>query len=151
MKYLGKNIKCIRSKWKLSQEEFGHLVSASRGMIMQYENRGTEPKPYVMAQIIKQTGINEDVLSNSELDEHVINSMSFKQKELIKTYRESRSDTDETISINNSSNYKYPEYKPPVRSLAEGNNEILKDKLIENLLDQVKDLKDQINKLKDNI
>lgn len=73
---LGRNLKMIREIWGLSQAEFGYLMGASRGMIMQYENRGTTPKSVVFRNIVKETGFSKDVLVNTEIEPDDVNPMS---------------------------------------------------------------------------
>lgn len=87
MNYLGVNIKKIRERWGLSQEEFGFLINATRGMIMQYERRGTAPKNETVSQIIKVTGLTKDMLFNSELADDEIPEMSQSDFIAIENYR----------------------------------------------------------------
>lgn len=92
MNYLGLNIKKIREEWELSQEEFGLLISATRGMVMQYEKRGTMPKNATVSKIIKVTGLSKDVLFNSELNVDEIPEMSQEDYILIQNFRENPDD-----------------------------------------------------------
>lgn len=69
MNYLGLNIRKIRENWGLSQEEFGILIRATRGMIMQYERRGTKPKNDTVSRIVKLTGLPAEKLTETELTE----------------------------------------------------------------------------------
>jgi transcriptional regulator with XRE-family HTH domain len=87
MNYLGVNIKKIRERWDLSQEEFGFLINASRGMIMQYERRGTMPKNETVSQIIKITGLTKDMLVNSELADDELPDMGQSEYLAIVNYR----------------------------------------------------------------
>lgn len=87
MSYLGVNIKKIRERWDLSQEEFGFLINASRGMVMQYERRGTMPKNETVSQIIKITGLTKDMLVNSELADDELPDMGQSEYLAIVNYR----------------------------------------------------------------
>src|SRR5581483_2745097 len=87
MNYLGVNIKKIRERWDLSQEEFGFLINASRGMVMQYERRGTMPKNETVSQIIKITGLTKDMLTNSELADDELPDMGQSEHLAIVNYR----------------------------------------------------------------
>jgi transcriptional regulator with XRE-family HTH domain len=67
MNYIGLNIKKIRELWGLSQEEFGSLINASRGMIMTYEVRGSQPRADKVSAISELTGIDRIKLLSEEL------------------------------------------------------------------------------------
>lgn len=73
--YLGINIKAIREEWGLSQEEFGLLIGASRGMVMQYEKRGSIPKNPTVSKIVSITGLSKDILFNEALEQRDIPSI----------------------------------------------------------------------------
>lgn len=73
--YLGVNIKAIREEWGLSQEEFGILIGASRGMVMQYEKRGSIPKNATVSKIVSVTGLSKDILFNELLEQKEIPSI----------------------------------------------------------------------------
>jgi hypothetical protein len=75
MNYIGLNIKKIREKWSLSQEEFGWLINATRGMIMTYEVRGSQPRNDTVTRISKVTGIKGSKLLDTELQDSDIPSI----------------------------------------------------------------------------
>lgn len=87
MNYLGVNIKKIRERWGLSQAEFGVLIDASRGMIMQYERRGTTPKNETVSKIMKVTGLTRDMLFDSELPNDLMPEMSMTDQTKVLRYR----------------------------------------------------------------
>jgi transcriptional regulator with XRE-family HTH domain len=72
MNHIGLNIKKIREKWSLSQEEFGWLINATRGMIMTYEVRGSKPRAEKIARIANLTGIKTTILIDTELQDEDI-------------------------------------------------------------------------------
>lgn len=88
MTSLGLNIKKIRERWDLTQEEFGLLIGATRGMVMQYEKRGTRPKNETVSQIIKLTGITWDMLANGELADDDLPEMDMESQVAISNFRE---------------------------------------------------------------
>lgn len=94
MEYLGLNIRKIRERWDLSQEEFGHLIGATRGMIMQYENRGTKPKNETVSQLVKLTGLSLDMLANSPLKDDELPGLDQASWLAVCNYRE-REDPDQ--------------------------------------------------------
>lgn len=83
MNYTGLNIKKIREKWGLSQEEFGWLIHATRGMVMTYEVRGSRPRTDTMLNIAKVTGIRPTKLIDTELQESGIPDMRPEVEQLI--------------------------------------------------------------------
>jgi len=88
MGYLGMNIKKIRERWDLSQQEFGLLIGATRGMIMQYEKRGTMPKNETVSQLIRITGLSLNMLDESILSDDEIPEMSQEDEVLISNFRD---------------------------------------------------------------
>lgn len=88
MNSLGLNIKKIRERWDLTQEEFGLLIGATRGMVMQYEKRGTKPKNETVSQIIKLTGISWDMLANAELADDDLPELDMESQVLISNFRD---------------------------------------------------------------
>lgn len=92
--YLGDNLKSIREEWGLSQGQFGYLVGASRGMIMQYENRGTKPKMPVLKELVKVTGLSRDILYNTKLDKEDMPGMSSAVSQTLEYYQ-----SDEVIEV----------------------------------------------------
>lgn len=97
--YLGKNIKTIREYWELNQTEFGLLVGATRGMIMQYENRGTMPKKETVSRIVSLTGFTDDLLINTEIDRDDIEPLPQEDALFIENYR---NNPDDYANIDNS-------------------------------------------------
>lgn len=98
MTYLGLNIKKIRERWKLSQEEFAYLLDATRGMIMQYENRGTKPKNDTLSKLVKLTGISMTMLADSELKEKELPEMDNSTWMTIENYRNDQDSFDEELT-----------------------------------------------------
>lgn len=92
MQYLGLNIKKIRERWDISQEEFGLLIGATRGMIMQYEKRGTRPKDETVSQLIRVTGLSWDMLANAELSRGELPELSMEDRILVDNFRENPDD-----------------------------------------------------------
>lgn len=87
MKSFGLNIKKIRERWRLSQEEFGYLIGATRGMIMQYEKRGSKPKNETVSQIMKLTGISKELLEGVGLPDNDLPEMSIESRIAIDNFR----------------------------------------------------------------
>jgi transcriptional regulator with XRE-family HTH domain len=59
----GQNIRAIRESWQISQEEMGVLIKATRGMVMQYEKRGSLPKGETFETLIAITGLSREKLT----------------------------------------------------------------------------------------
>lgn len=97
--YLGLNIRTIRQHWGLSQEEFGFLVNASRGMIMQYEKRGSMPKDETIERIIETVGLTKDVLVNVKLKRSELPSMPRSVSMAVENFRENPDEFEESIDL----------------------------------------------------
>ncbi len=52
----------------MSQTEFAWLIGATRGMVMQYEKRGTRPKNETLSRIVSLTGISKNDLEGELLE-----------------------------------------------------------------------------------
>jgi transcriptional regulator with XRE-family HTH domain len=87
MTYIGQNIKNIREYWGLTQTEFGWLVDASRGMIMQYENKRSAPKTDTLSKISDVLNIHSEVLSDKLFQPGEYPEMSDFIKSGIERYR----------------------------------------------------------------
>jgi len=85
--HLGQNIRKIREYWELSQEEFGALIGASRGMIMQYETRGSMPKNETIEKIAAVTALSKETLINTELERSKYPSLSPEALQTIERYK----------------------------------------------------------------
>lgn len=53
MNYVKENIKALRALTRMKQKEFAEMVSATRGMIADYETGGSNPKSAVVDAIHK--------------------------------------------------------------------------------------------------
>jgi transcriptional regulator with XRE-family HTH domain len=64
--HIGDNIKFLRSKYSLTQEEFGALFGATRDNIASYE-RGSEPRLDFIARMAAHFGLTSDLLIGTRL------------------------------------------------------------------------------------
>ena len=64
---LGKNIKSIRKKWRMSQDDFGALFDMNKHNISSYETGKTEPSLAFMSQLQELTAIPIYELYNKEV------------------------------------------------------------------------------------
>ena len=85
--YIGLNIKSIRQFWELSQDEFAMIIGATRGMIMQYENRGSRPKDETIERIIEIAGFSKEVLVNTKIKRSDIPALSMQLAIYIENFR----------------------------------------------------------------
>lgn len=65
---LADNIKSIRKKWKLKQEEFGEIFELGRGSISTYEGGVNEPKIKFLLRLYELTGISIYDICTRKLD-----------------------------------------------------------------------------------
>jgi transcriptional regulator with XRE-family HTH domain len=94
MNYFGQNIKGIREYWGLSQEEFGFLINASRGMIAQYETRGSRPKREIQIRIEELTGFSLEELQAGVIQRDDYPGMKDSLRFDIQIFRKVKSDND---------------------------------------------------------
>ena len=66
--HLGINIKLIRKRWKIKQEDFAVLFKVNRGSITNYEREINTPDVNFMIQLQDLTGINIRDLYHKKLD-----------------------------------------------------------------------------------
>lgn len=67
MEVFGKNIKKIRKRWRMDQDQFGEFMSSSRGMISLFE-RGQNTTSLAFAiRLVKLTGISFLSMYETEL------------------------------------------------------------------------------------
>jgi transcriptional regulator with XRE-family HTH domain len=134
MSNIGLNIKKIRERWGLSQEEFAWLLQATRGMIMTYEVRGSKPRAATIARLANITGIRTAKLIDTELQDSDIPDMrpevlkqvnkGRKNPELMREATQNPVDVDEPVL-----NDKNAEYADKYVSLMETRvNELEQDK-----------------------
>lgn len=64
---LGKNIKLVRKKWRMSQDDFGALFGMNKHNISSYETSKTEPSLTFMSHLQELTGIGIYELYNKEI------------------------------------------------------------------------------------
>ena len=83
------NLKTIRQRWDITQEELGLLTGATRAMIMQYENpdRRTLPKADTLNKLAEITGIHADALIHNPLADADIADLSQELKRSIRNLR----------------------------------------------------------------
>ena len=96
--YIGLNIKTIREKWKLTQDEFAWWIDASRGMIMQYEKRGSMPKNETIETIVEKFGISKDMLINTKLARKDVPDMPLEVSIEFSNYRSDPDDYKQPLS-----------------------------------------------------
>ena len=67
--YLHRNIRCLRKKLKLSQEELGCKIGLNRGNIASYENGSAEPKICNLLKLSNLFGVSIIDLTQKDLSE----------------------------------------------------------------------------------
>lgn len=70
--YLGKNLKLIRKKWRLSQEDFANIFDVSNGSMHTYEIGRSEPKLKFLLRLYEVTGIPINEISTRFVKESEI-------------------------------------------------------------------------------
>lgn len=70
--HLGSNIKAIRNKWRMSQEEFGDIFSIKKGAIHTYEKGDSEPRISFILKLYELTGIPFHVMCGRVVEEEDI-------------------------------------------------------------------------------
>ena len=98
MNCLGKNVRGIREFWGLTQSELGKLIGATRGMIMQYENRGTTPKNETVSKLVALFRTSKDMLFNTELTREQYPEMDISLRVAIENMREEGETDDSDIN-----------------------------------------------------
>lgn len=93
-KYFSKNLRAIREYWSLSQTELGLLMNASRGMVMQYEQRGSMPKEDIMQRLSIITGLEIEDLCEKELRREDLPELPDKFFQIITSYRRNPEEFD---------------------------------------------------------
>lgn len=63
------NLKTIRSKYRISQEAFGEMLSATRQMVNSYEQGGASPSIEFLLRLSSLTGIPVDFLFYKQIRE----------------------------------------------------------------------------------
>lgn len=87
---LGINLKLIRESWRLSQTEFGVVIGGSRGMVMQYEIRGSwSPKTPQAKRIERYTDMTIAELSAKLLAIDDVPSIPDEVQEIVDRIRSS--------------------------------------------------------------
>ena len=56
--FFSKNLKTVRKKWKVQQDEFGEMMEVNRGNISSYETNDSQPKILFLLKLQGMTGIN---------------------------------------------------------------------------------------------
>jgi transcriptional regulator with XRE-family HTH domain len=139
MNHIGLNIKRIREKWGLTQEEFAWLIQATRGMVMTYEVRGSKPRAATIAKVAKITGLQVTILIDTELHDSDIPEIpdwvlhqvekGRKNPELMREATQSKDEDDAANIDRNQSNNKSPDYADKYVSLMESRlSELEQDK-----------------------
>lgn len=69
---LPNNLKLIRKKWKVNQEEFANLFDISRGAVATYEGGVNEPKLKLLLKLVELSGIGIYEMCMTDLNEEDI-------------------------------------------------------------------------------
>jgi len=72
MNALPHNLKAIRKRWRMSQDDFGELLGLKRGSVSNYERELNAPKLDILIQLQDITGINIKDLCYRKLNKQEI-------------------------------------------------------------------------------
>lgn len=87
--YLHKNIRCLRKRLSLSQEELAGKIGLNRGNIASYENGSAEPKICNLLKLSNLFGVSMMDLTQRDLsDEHALLSASKNYQQISDSERE---------------------------------------------------------------
>lgn len=67
MELFGKNIKKVRKRWRMDQDDFGEFMASSRGMISLYERGQNAPSLIFVSRLVKLSGISFLTMYETEL------------------------------------------------------------------------------------
>lgn len=87
--YLHKNIRCLRKRLSLSQEELAGKIGLNRGNIASYENGSAEPKICNLLKLSNLFGVSMMDLTQRDLsDEHTLASAGKRYQQISDSERE---------------------------------------------------------------
>ncbi len=72
MKQLGQNLRKIRKKWGMSQQEIADFLKVSKASLSLYETGANDPKIPIFVKICKVSGLQADALYNTEVPNSMI-------------------------------------------------------------------------------
>lgn len=78
--FLGENIKKIRRKWRMNQEEMADFFGITRVAVGNYEKEKNIPNAFIIVELQNLTGINANDIIYTDLDENNIPSEPLSNK-----------------------------------------------------------------------